>query len=293
MFRDLRLFSSCLSILNQHSLGLRSGVASTSLRFFASLTVFVRNLDTSATSDQVKELMEQFGPVESCHLPETFGMNRGFGFVKFRAENDARRAIAELNDTNFLGKTINVHEQREKQIDPLKIYIKNLPETTWEEVKQYFHKYGEVVYCKVFNKATYTTAIVEFASEESALSAKEEGTADFNGTEIEIGECSSFVERKPIRNQDYNISPDDTRVFVSNIDRSATYDQLKEFFEAVGTVRFVRIIMDKFTGESKGAAIVQFNDSQTAERAIENFNKVSFQSTVLNVIPFQSIPKVD
>ena len=74
--------------------------------------LYVGNLNYNATEEELRRLAEQFGHVLSVIIPhdKATGAGRGFGFVTFAAEDDAGRALAELNGTEFLGRSLKVAE---------------------------------------------------------------------------------------------------------------------------------------------------------------------------------------
>ena len=62
------------------------------------------------------------------------------------------------------------------------------------------------------------------------------------------------------------------KLFVGNISWGATSDQLKELFATVGTVEEAVIIMDKFTGRSRGFGFVTMSSAEEAQAAIEQLD---------------------
>ncbi len=70
--------------------------------------LYVGNLDYSVTDTQLGELFSQYGDVISMSVMD----ERGFGFIEFGKEEDAQRAIEELNDTEFAGRKLVVNEAR-------------------------------------------------------------------------------------------------------------------------------------------------------------------------------------
>ncbi len=78
--------------------------------------IYVGNLPFSTDEDEVRELFESFGKVESVHLPtdrET-GRMRGFGFVEMESEQ-ADAAISALDGRDHGGRTIRVNEARPRE----------------------------------------------------------------------------------------------------------------------------------------------------------------------------------
>ena len=78
--------------------------------------IFVGNLDFAATESSVRGIFEPFGSVDRVNLvtDRDTGRSRGFAFVEMSNTEEADRAIAGLNGTNFEGRALNVNEARPK-----------------------------------------------------------------------------------------------------------------------------------------------------------------------------------
>ena len=61
-------------------------------------------------------------------------------------------------------------------------------------------------------------------------------------------------------------------IYVGNLSFDATEGQLKELFAQFGQVTEVRLIMDKFSGKSKGFGFIEMPSKEEAEKAIEGLN---------------------
>jgi len=61
-------------------------------------------------------------------------------------------------------------------------------------------------------------------------------------------------------------------IFVAKLDYNTSEDTLRGLFENYGSVSSVKIIMDKFTGRSKGFGFVEMDDDSEAQDAISNLN---------------------
>ena len=57
-------------------------------------------------------------------------------------------------------------------------------------------------------------------------------------------------------------------IYVGNLSYGVSDDQLREVFEAYGTVSSAKVIQDKYSGRSKGFGFVEMDD-QSAAKAIE------------------------
>ena len=78
--------------------------------------VFVGNLPFSMGETELKDLFEQKGAVESVTVMRDVytGRSRGFAFVEMATEEDARKAITELNAYSLDGRNLTVNEARPK-----------------------------------------------------------------------------------------------------------------------------------------------------------------------------------
>lgn len=74
-----------------------------------------------------------------------------------------------------------------------------------------------------------------------------------------------------------------TRLFVGNINHTATENDLQDHFTAAGTVLSVNIIQDKFTGKSRGFGFVEMSCQEEASKAISTFHQKEFQGRPLTV----------
>jgi len=75
----------------------------------------------------------------------------------------------------------------------------------------------------------------------------------------------------------------DVRLYVGNLARSTTQDQLNTLFTQAGPVTSVEIVKDRDTGESKGFGFITMNDQADADKAISMFNAYSLAEKELKV----------
>lgn len=62
------------------------------------------------------------------------------------------------------------------------------------------------------------------------------------------------------------------RLYVGNLNFSATEDEIRGAFEAHGEVESVHLVTDRDTGRSRGFAFVEMADADQAEQAIGALN---------------------
>jgi cold-inducible RNA-binding protein len=76
--------------------------------------LFVGNLSFQATEEDLRELFQQSGTVESVRIitDQFTGRPRGFGFVEMASKEEATKAIEMLNGRLFRDRNLVVDEAR-------------------------------------------------------------------------------------------------------------------------------------------------------------------------------------
>jgi RNA recognition motif-containing protein len=76
------------------------------------MTIYVGNLSFDAEVEDLEQLFAGYGAVRKCSLPldrET-GRKRGFAFIEMAEANDESKAIADLQDVEWMGRMIRVNK---------------------------------------------------------------------------------------------------------------------------------------------------------------------------------------
>ena len=78
--------------------------------------IYVGNLPFNVTADELRSLFTGYGQVTSVGLPHDrySGEGRGSGFVEMPNDEEARKAISELNGTKLRGRILVVNEARRR-----------------------------------------------------------------------------------------------------------------------------------------------------------------------------------
>lgn len=75
----------------------------------------------------------------------------------------------------------------------------------------------------------------------------------------------------------------DARLFVGNLSYQTMENDLQEYFSQAGAVNSVNLMLDKFTGKSRGFAFIEYSDPADANKAVEMFHGKDFQGRQLTV----------
>lgn len=71
------------------------------------------------------------------------------------------------------------------------------------------------------------------------------------------------------------------KLYVGNLNFDANEEQVRELFGMHGAVEDVKIVMDRFSGRSRGFAFVRMDSSESANKAKEALNGQPFQGKTL------------
>ena len=76
--------------------------------------LYVGNIPFAAGEDDLRDLFSRFGTIESVYIvtDRATGRPRGFAFVEMVNDEDAQKAIGELDQTEFQGRRLAVNEAR-------------------------------------------------------------------------------------------------------------------------------------------------------------------------------------
>ena len=75
----------------------------------------------------------------------------------------------------------------------------------------------------------------------------------------------------------------ENRLFVGNLSYQTIENDLQELFSGAGVVTSVNLMLDKFTGKSRGFAFVEFSSPEEASKAVEMFHGKDLQGRALTV----------
>ena len=78
------------------------------------MKIYVGNMSFDTTEDDLRKAFEAHGQVDSVAVitDRDTGRSKGFGFVEMSNDDEARAAMDNLNEKDFMGRTLKVNEAR-------------------------------------------------------------------------------------------------------------------------------------------------------------------------------------
>ncbi len=84
------------------------------------MNIYISNLSWNTNNESLQSLFSEYGEVSSSVIitDRETGRSRGFGFVEMPEDSEGQKAIDQLNNTEFEGKTIAVSVARPRAERP-------------------------------------------------------------------------------------------------------------------------------------------------------------------------------
>lgn len=81
------------------------------------MNIFVGNLNYKMTNESLEQLFTPYGQVSSARIiiDKMSGRSKGFGFVEMANDEEAKKAIAGLHETEVMGRNMIASEARPSQ----------------------------------------------------------------------------------------------------------------------------------------------------------------------------------
>ena len=84
------------------------------------MNIYVGNLSFDVTESDLRNAFEAFGQIAEVRLimDKFSGKPKGFGFIEMPAAEEAKKAIAEMDGKDLMGRPIKVNEAKPKTDAP-------------------------------------------------------------------------------------------------------------------------------------------------------------------------------
>jgi len=245
---------------------------------YASASLYVGDLASDVTEGMLFEIFNQVGPVASIRVCRDAVTRRslGYAYVNYHNVVDAERALDTLNSSLIKGRPCRVMwSQRDPSLRKSgvgNIFIKNLDKSIdHKALYDTFSAFGNILSCKVVTDDQNSSkgyGFVHFETKEAAEKAisKVNGMM-LNNQKVFVG---PFVTRKErLKTQDGEQKY--TNVYIKNLDESVGSDKLREVLGEYGTITNAAVMSGE-DGKSKGFGFVNFENAESAKKAVEALN---------------------
>ncbi|KAM0454667.1 hypothetical protein ACHAPV_005582 [Trichoderma viride] len=122
------------------------------------------------------------------------------------------------------------------------------------------------------------------ASEEEEIQAMKRRVAEMEEEAKKLREMQATLEQQSADLADDKESIDARSIFVGNVDYSASPEEVQAHFQSCGSINRVTILLDKFTGQPKGYAYVEFTEPSLVAQALV-LNESVFKGRNIKVTP--------
>ncbi|GJE88539.1 RNA-binding protein Prp24 [Phanerochaete sordida] len=222
-------------------------------------TVFVAEVPTGSTEDDLRALFKDCGPIREIKI--TTMPNSLVATVEFMERESVPAALTK-DKKRVHGEEIAVHLAWKSTL-----YVTNFPESADDSsVRELFGKYGvlfDVRWPSKKFKSTRRFCYVQYTSPKAA-----EAALELHGRELEPGRTLQvFISNPERRKERTDADANDRELHVAGLARSVKKQDLEKLFSTYGTVKAVRLGLDE-KGQPKGYAFVEFEQEKDALAAL-------------------------
>merc|ERR1719278_2375129 len=258
-------------------------------------SLYVGDLAPEVTEAMLFEKFSTAGPVLSIRVCGDMITRRslGYAYVNFQQPADAERALDTMNFDVLKGRPIRIMwSQRDPSLRRSgvgNVFIKNLDKSIDNKAMyDTFSAFGNILSCKVAQDADGGSkgyGFVHFETEEAAMNAIQKVNGMLlNEKKVFVGR---FVPRKEREKELGEKAKKFTNVYIKNFGDDLTDEKLKEMFSKYGKITSHKVVRDDKgnldpeeaetiaaddSSKTKGFGFVSFEDSESAEKAVEELN---------------------
>jgi len=263
-------------------------------------SLYVGDLASEVTEAMLFEKFSTAGPVLSIRVCRDMITRRslGYAYVNFQQPADAERALDTMNFDVLKGRPIRIMwSQRDPSLRRSgvgNVFIKNLDKSIDNKAMyDTFSAFGNILSCKVAQDGDGTSkgyGFVHFETEEAAMNAIQKVNGMLlNEKKVFVGR---FVPRKEREKELGEKAKKFTNVYIKNFGDDLSDDKLKEMFNKFGKITSYKVVRDDKakldasgdamseasevlgddSGKAKGFGFVSFEDSESAEKAVDELN---------------------
>jgi polyadenylate-binding protein len=253
--------------------GESSGVAENSA------SLYVGELNPSVNEATLFEIFSPIGQVSSIRVCRDAVSKKslGYAYVNYHKFEDGEKAIEELNYSPVEGRPCRIMwSQRDpsaRRSGDGNIFIKNLhPAIDNKALHDTFSAFGKILSCKVATDELGQSKCFGFVHYETAEAA-EAAIENVNGMLLNDREVfvGKHISKKDRESKFEEMKANYTNIYVKNIDLAYTEEEFEKLFAPYGKITSIYLEKDQ-EGKSKGFGFVNFEEHDSAVKAVEELN---------------------
>ncbi|XP_020590290.1 heterogeneous nuclear ribonucleoprotein Q [Phalaenopsis equestris] len=241
--------------------------------------VYVGGIPPTATEEELRSFCESAGEVTEVRMMKgkDSSENKGYAFVTFRTRELASKAIEKLNNTEFKGKKIKCSASQAKH----RLFIGNIPRNwTEDDLRKAVLEIGPGVTSVDLMKDPQTSsrnrgfAFIEFYNHACAEYSRKKMAVpkfklDSNAPTVSWADPKSGDSSSQIKS-----------VYVKNLPKDVSQDQLKKLFEHHGEISKV-VLPPAKAGQEKRFGFIHFAERTSAMKALKNTERYEINGEVI------------
>ncbi|CAL5419700.1 unnamed protein product [Camellia sinensis] len=244
--------------------------------------VYLGGIPQDASEDDLRSFCESVGEVTEVRIMKgkDSSENKGYAFVTFRTKELASKAIEELNNSELKGKKIKCSTSQAKH----KLFIGNVPRNWGEEdIKKVVAEKGPGVIAIELLKdpQNYSRnrgfAFIKYYNHACAEFSRQK----MSKPEFKLDDNAPTVSWADPKNPESSAASQVKAVYVKNLPKNITQDQLRELFEHHGKITKVVLPPAKAGQEKSRFGFVHFAERSNAMKALKNTEKYELDGQVL------------
>ena len=245
-------------------------------------SLYVGDLDQSVNTSDLFEVFKECGKIKSIRVCYNLMTRRslGYAYVNYESPDSVEKALTVLNHKPIKGRPCRVmrvqHDLRTRKNPEANLYVKYLKDTvTARQLEDVFSSYGAITSCKVAldeKNQSLGFGFVQFERTEDAqkaLAAVDKQKASL-GERLQVNKFIPAKDRPSTANDRY------TNLYIKNIGKALTKEQLEELFKPFGTITSAVVVMDS-EGKSRGFGFVNFSTHEEAEKAQKAMDRKEYK----------------
>ncbi|XP_022957931.1 heterogeneous nuclear ribonucleoprotein Q-like [Cucurbita moschata] len=244
--------------------------------------VYIGGIPQDTSEEDLRSFCVSIGEVTEVRIMKSkdSNENKGFAFVTYKSVELASKAIDGLNNTEFKGKKIKCSSSQAKH----RLFMGNVPRSWGEEdLRKVVMDIGPGVTAVELVKDMKNTsnnrgfAFIDYYNHACAEYSRQK----MMNPKFKLDDNAPTVSWADPKNADSSAASQVKAVYVKNLPKTVTQEQLKKLFDHHGKITKVVLPPAKSGQEKNRIGFVHFSERSSAMKALKNTEKYELDGQVL------------